>query len=150
MPAGWLLRLGGSIQPLFSFHSDFAATIGSMFRVQYKINAAHVAVLACLAMVLPTTVFGHQLSTVNGTTVQHTHVYKRNNYGQGITTGHVAPTPHGNDMVIWSPAPAAAYGKNVPRLQITQPRRRSNSKRSSGNSQYLQPDNQAEAEARRR
>lgn len=67
----------------------------------------------------------HQLVNPNGSVAPHQHVYKRSGYGNNYITGHVAPTRHGHNMIIWSPAPTNSYGNSVPRMHIQKPGRHS-------------------------
>lgn len=100
--------------------------MASKIQIQRLIPVPLPALCAALLVPLPTqTVSAHQLTNINGTVVPHQHVYKRRSYGNGYVVGHVAPTRHGNDMIIWSPAPSNAYGNSVPQVQVVKPDRRS-------------------------
>jgi hypothetical protein len=83
---------------------------------------AWLATMSLIAAV-PHTAQAHQLQSTNGATLPHHHLYRRSSYGNGYQTGHVAPTPHGNNMIIWSPAPSNSYGNSVPQVQIVKPNR---------------------------
>ncbi|MDX1555303.1 MAG: hypothetical protein R3212_04695 [Xanthomonadales bacterium] len=72
---------------------------------------------------VPIRVEAHQLSNSRGAIVPHHHVYRRAGYGNGLQVGHVAPTAHGNNMIIWSPAPSNGYDLPAPHLQIAPPNR---------------------------
>jgi hypothetical protein len=80
--------------------------------------------VSLLILALPTPAISHQLANSNGSPVAHQHVFKRNAYGDGFVTGHVAPTRHGHDMIIWSPAPNGAYNTPPAQIQITPPQRK--------------------------
>lgn len=81
---------------------------------------------ALLLAGLPLNAWAHQLSNVNGNLVPHQHVYKRNAYGNGYVSGHIVETRHGNNMIIWSPAPSSAFGNAVPQVQVVKPNRQRN------------------------
>lgn len=104
------------------------------------------AAVACL--LVSGTVSAHQLSNLNGGTVQHNHVYKRNSYGQNYTVGHVAPTPHGNDMIIWSPAPGNNFGSSPHQMRITKPRRPSKQTRRAGITRDIKPAYQIQSRSK--
>lgn len=72
---------------------------------------------------VPVPAMAHQLSHPNGALVPHQHVFKRNAYGDGFVVGHVVPTRHGHNMIIWSPAPSNAFGTPMPQVQIAKPNR---------------------------
>lgn len=72
---------------------------------------------------VPRTADAHQLSNGRGALVPHKHVFRRVGYGNSLQTGHVAPTRHGNDMIIWSPAPSGAYDLPAPQVQFSAPDR---------------------------
>lgn len=81
------------------------------------------ALVLGLFTVAPSPVFAHQLTNPNGTLIPHNHVYKRSGYGDGIVSGHVAPTRHGHNMIIWSPTAGNSYGSSVPQMYIQKPGR---------------------------
>ena len=74
--------------------------------------------LAFLACTSGTPLFAHQLTGVNGKYPTHEHVYKRSGIGKNFTTGHYARPAGSHGIVIWSPAPAQAFGKALPGLII--------------------------------
>jgi len=82
-----------------------------------------VAILVVMLIGAPHTAYAHQLTNGHGTLVPHQHVYKRRTYGQNFIVGHVAPTRHGHNMIIWSPAPSNTFGSAVPHMHITKPDR---------------------------
>lgn len=106
----------------------------------YLLTAAAVACLLTSG-----TASAHQLFDLNGGTVQHNHVYKRNSYGQNYAVGHIAPTPHGNDMIIWSPAPANDFGSSRNQMRIEKPRRPSKPTRKAGITRNIAPPHQIQS-----
>jgi len=82
-----------------------------------------VAILLTILIGAPHTAHAHQLTNGHGALVPHQHVYKRGSYGQNFMVGHVAPTRHGHNMIIWSPAPSNSFGSAVPQMHISKPDR---------------------------
>lgn len=71
----------------------------------------------------PVEIQAHQVSNLNGTPIAHNHVYRRSGYGGGLVSGHVAPTRHGHNMIIWMPAPSNSYGSSTQHMRIEKPNR---------------------------
>lgn len=89
---------------------------------KFLTSAALGALLTGLAA--PSASLAHQLVHADGSISPHQHVYKRSGYGNGFISGHVAPTRHGHNMIIWSPAPSNSYGASAPpQMQIGKPDR---------------------------
>lgn len=78
---------------------------------------------AAVLTATPVSAQAHQLANAQGNLVPHQHVYKRGTYGQNFIVGHVAPTRHGHNMIIWSPSPSNNFGSAVPQMHITKPER---------------------------
>jgi hypothetical protein len=100
-----------------------------------KFTRIHLTLVSFFAVAflasIPSAISAHQVTNASGSaTTPHHHVYKRTAYGSGFTSGHVAPTRHGNNMIIWSASPSKAYGSSVRQMQIVKPKRqRSNQPR---------------------
>lgn len=88
-----------------------------------KFTILPLAAASVLAIATPVSIQAHQLANAHGQLVSHQHVYKRGAYGQNFIVGHVAPTRHGHNMIIWSPAPSNGFGPAVPQMHITKPDR---------------------------
>ena len=88
----------------------------------------------------PAATSAHQLNSASGVAhgFQHSHVIKRNTYGNGFVAGHRAPTRHGNGMIIWSPAPNNQYGSLAPTMRIPNPSRIRPPRRATRNNIYIQ------------
>lgn len=100
--------------------------MASQIQIRRVIPVSLIALCAAALFALSAKpVLAHQLTNVSGTVIPHQHVLKRSNYGDGFVVGHVAPTRHGHNMIIWSPAPSSAFGNTVPRMHIIKPNRHS-------------------------
>ena len=102
--------------------------VASRYKFFAMIRLPLVSLFAIAVLVwLPSTINAHQVTNLNGSaTTTHHHAYKRTAYGSGLTSGHVAPTRHGNNMILWSPAPYNAYGSSSRQIRIVKPNRQRN------------------------
>ena len=57
----------------------------------------------------------HNLVSVNGSTQDHQHVYRRQQYGKPLQQGHLVQTPDGNGTITWGSGTRSDYGKSTVR-----------------------------------
>ena len=55
----------------------------------------------------------HNLVSVNGSTQDHQHVYRRQQYGKPLQQGHLVQTGGGNNTIIWGSGAQSDYGKST-------------------------------------
>lgn len=57
----------------------------------------------------------HNLITAKGTTQNHQHVYRRQEYGKPLQQGHLVQHSGGSSMIFWGSSARSYYGKSTVR-----------------------------------
>lgn len=77
--------------------------------MKYLITACASLALPALVTVAPS-LGAHELISINGLPIQHSHVYRRNGYGEPLQQGHTVNPDGGPDITLWGPRSRNHYG----------------------------------------